>query len=89
MPLLLPQVVADIEAGRFYSFAIKPKDEDKQTYFAPTGRQKLWRMMAYCYLAKGPTAQLLKRLKSREGYEGIEVELLTEHSDSKTSQEGV
>jgi hypothetical protein len=59
------EIIADIEKGFYYSFTIKPEDEDEQSYFRPKPRSNKWGVLSFCLLAQIKTDRLINRLKTR------------------------
>jgi len=70
-------IIEDIKNGNMYQFTIEPIDEDKQTYYPPTKKNKSWCILAYCFLGKIKTDRLINRLSNRLDSEVIESKKLT------------
>ena len=57
-------IIEDIKRGNYYPFTITPNDEDEQIYNPPR-KGNIWLFVAFCYMGKIKTENLIYRLESR------------------------
>lgn len=67
-------IIFDIKQGNFYSFTIKPIDEDEQIYTPGKRKNSRWLILAYCFMGTTSTDKLISRLEKRKNAEVIKIE---------------
>jgi len=68
------EIIEDVKRKNYYGFIIKPTDEDEQSYSPPVNKSKYWGILAFCFMGRIKTPDLLNRLGNRQDAEVIKTE---------------
>ena len=72
--LTVDGIIEDVKRRNYYCFTIKPSDEDEQHYTPPFNKSPYWGMLAFCFMGRIKTPDLLHRLENRQDAEVIKTE---------------
>ena len=84
--LTVDEIIKDVKRRNYYCFTIKPSDEDEQSYYPPANKSPFWGMLAFCFMGRIKTPDLLHRLGNRRDAEVIKTEKT--RSQSLITEEG-
>jgi len=72
--LTVDEIIEDVKPKNYYWFSIKPSDEDEQSYTPPVNKSPYWGILAFCFMGRIKTPDLLHRLGNRRDAEVIKTE---------------